>query len=55
MAFKAMRYAAKALAGAAIDLMEDASLLTQARSEFLARSASGYVCPIEKDAVPIAL
>ena len=55
MAHKAMLYAAKSLAGAAIDLLEDAALLTQARSEFHARSASGYVCPIEKDAVPIAL
>ena len=49
-----MRYAAKALAGAAIDLYEDESVLTRAKEEFLAR-ASGYVCPIEEGAVPIAL
>ncbi len=55
MAYRAMRYAAKTLAGAAIDLIEDGSLLAQAKKEFLARSASGYVCPIEKGAVPIAL
>ena len=55
MAYRAMRYAAKTLAGAAIDLIEDGSLLAQAKEEFLARSASGYVCPIEKGAVPIAL
>ena len=55
MAYKAMRYAAKSLAGAAIDLIEDESLLAAAREEFLSRSASGYVCPIEEGAVPIAL
>ena len=54
MARKAMRYAAKALAGAAIDLYEDESVLARAREEFLARS-DGYVCPIEEGAVPIAL
>mgnify|MGYP001133158197 CR=1 FL=1 len=30
-------------------------LLEKAKSEFKERSASGYVCPIEPDAVPIAL
>ncbi len=54
MAYKAMRYAAKSLAAAAIDLIEDESLLAQAKKEFLSRS-SGYVCPIEEGAVPIAL
>ena len=55
MAYKAMRYAAKSLAGAAIDLIGDKALLAAAKKEFLERSASGYVCPIEKGAVPIAL
>ena len=55
MARKAMLYAAKSLAGAAIDLIEDESLLAAAKGEFLERSASGYVCPIEEGAVPIAL
>ncbi|MBR0208389.1 MAG: amidohydrolase [Oscillospiraceae bacterium] len=55
MAYKAMRYAAKSLAGAAIDLIEDESLLARAREEFRLRSAPGYVCPIEEGAVPIAL
>ncbi len=55
MAHKAMLYAAKSLAGAAIDLLEDALLLEKARAEFCERSASGYVCPIEEGVVPIAL
>ena len=55
MAHKAMLYAAKSLAGAAIDLFEDAALLDEAKKEFALRSASGYVCPIEEGAVPIAL
>ena len=55
MAHKAMLYAAKSLAGAAIDLLEDAALLDEAKKEFALRSASGYVCPIEEGAVPIAL
>ena len=55
MAHKGMLYAAKALSGAAIDLIEDPALLAAARVEFEEKSASGYVCPIEADAVPIAL
>lgn len=55
MAHKAMLYAAKALAGAAIDLYEDAALLAKAKAEFAEKAASGYVCPIEDGAVPIAL
>ena len=31
------------------------ALLAAARAEFEERSAEGYVCPIEPDAVPIAL
>ena len=55
MAHKAMLYAAKSLAGAAIDLLEDAALLGKAKAEFAEKAASGYVCPIEDGAVPIAL
>ena len=55
MAHKGMRYAAKALAGAAIDLIEDPDILAAAREEFEEKSASGYVCPIEPGAVPTAL
>ena len=39
----------------AIDLMSDESLLQRAREEFDDRASEGYVCPIEPDAVPIAL
>ena len=55
LAHKGMLYAAKALAGAAIDLMSDESLLQRAKEEFDDRASEGYVCPIEPDAVPIAL
>ena len=55
MARKAMRYAAKAMAGAVIDLLEDEALLEKAKAEFNVKAASGYVCPIEEGAVPIAL
>ena len=55
LAYKGMLTAGKVLAGAAIDLLEDPALLTAARAEFEERSAEGYVCPIEPDAVPRAL
>ena len=55
MAHKAMLFAAKAMAGAAIDLFEDAALLEKAKAEFAEKAASGYVCPIEEGAVPRAL
>jgi aminobenzoyl-glutamate utilization protein B len=52
---KALLLAGKVLACSAIDLYEDPSLLAKARQEFRQRTAEGYVCPIEKDAVPIAI
>ena len=55
LAHKGMLYAAKVMAGAVIDLLNDPETLAAARAEFEKRSASGYVCPIEPDAVPIAL
>ena len=55
LAHKGMLYAAKVIAGAAIDLMSDEKLLQRAREEFDDRASEGYVCPIEPDAVPIAL
>ena len=55
LAHKGMLYAAKVLAATALDLMNDAELLNAAKAEFGERTASGYVCPIEPDAVPIAL
>ena len=55
MAHKGMIFASKVLAATALDLMTDNELLEQAKAEFSERSKGGYVCPIEKDAVPIAL
>ena len=46
-------HAGKVLAAAAIDLFEDPALLAAAREEFEKRTASGYVCPIPPDAVPV--
>lgn len=55
LAYKGMICAGKVLAGTVIDLMTDPELLQRAREEFAKKSASGYVCPIEQGAVPIAL
>ena len=55
LAHKGMLLAGKVLAATAIDLLRDPALLAAARAEFEERSAEGYVCPIEPDAVPIAL
>ena len=55
LAHKGMLYAGKVLAGAVIDLLNDPDTLAAAKAEYEKRSASGYVCPIEPDAVPIAL
>lgn len=52
---KALLLAGKVLACAAIDLYEKPELLAAAREEFQKRTKSGYVCPIEEGAVPIAL
>lgn len=49
---KGMLYAAKVMADTAIDLFEQPETLEKAKEEFARRSKSGYVCPIEKDAVP---
>lgn len=55
LAHKGMFLAAKVLAATAIDLLTDPVLLTKAKEEFEERAAEGYVCPIERDAVPIAM
>ena len=55
LAHKGMFLAAKVLAGTAVDLLSDGKLLARVRAEFEERSAEGYVCPIEENAVPIAL
>jgi aminobenzoyl-glutamate utilization protein B len=52
---KALLHAGKVLSIAAIDLYEKPDCLQKARDEFEKRAESGYVCPIEEDAVPIAL
>lgn len=54
-AHKGMLTAGKVLAGTAIDLIAQPALLAAARAEFEEKSASGYVCPIEPGAAPIAL
>ena len=46
-----MLYAAKVLAGTAFDLMQEPSLLTQAKEEFAITGAEGYDCPIEANLV----
>ena len=50
---KAAVHAGKVLAAAAIDILEDTSILDEARAEFEKRTKSGYVCPIPADAVPV--
>ena len=53
LAHKGMLFAAKILAGAAADLMEDSSLLAQVREEFEITAAEGYDCPIGPEVVPV--
>lgn len=52
---KGLINAAKILACAAIELMEEPKLLAEARAEFERRTEAGYTCPIEPDAKPIAI
>ncbi len=53
VAHKGLLYAAKALAGAAADLMEQPQLLTDAKEEFSIAAAEGYDCPIGPELVPM--
>ena len=53
IAHKGMLYAAKALAGAAADLMTQPQLLQEAREEFAITAAEGYDCPIGPDLIPM--
>ena len=53
IAHKGMLYAAKALAGAALDLMTQPQLLADAREEFSITAAEGYDCPIGPDLIPM--
>ena len=49
-AHKGMLFSAKVLAGAAVDLFEDAGKLAEAKAEFDASiAADPYVCPLPKD------
>ena len=52
---KALLLAGKVLALSAIDLYEKPELLKEARTEFEKRTESGYVCPIEEGAKPLAI
>lgn len=49
---KHMLLAAEVLAKTAWDLLESPDALAQAKAEFARRTAGGYVCPIEPDAIP---
>ena len=51
LAHKGMLYAAKILAGAVSDLMEDASILAEAKAEFAITAAAGYDCPLGPEVV----
>ena len=53
IAHKGLLYAAKVLAGAAADLMENENLLKDAREEFNVAAAEGYDCPIGPDLIPL--
>ena len=52
---KGLLTAAKVLACAAIELIDDPDTLEKARAEFEKRTAGGYTCPIEPDALPVAI
>jgi len=52
LAHKGLLLAAKVLAGACADLMEQPQLLAKARAEFQICAAAGYDCPLEADVRP---
>lgn len=53
LAHESMLYAAKVLAAAAIEVMENKDILEKAKAEHKERTApDGYVCPIPKGVVP---
>ena len=53
IAYKGMLFAAKVLAGAVSDLMEQPQLLVQATEEFMDASRSGYDCPLGPEVKPM--
>lgn len=55
IAHKGLLLAAKVLAATAFDLFEHPDILEKAKEEFIIKTKDGYICPIEKDAVPIAI
>ena len=55
LAHKAILCAGKTLATAAVSLIDDPALLQKACEEYAGRAESGCVCPIEPNAVPIAI
>lgn len=52
LAHKGLLLAAKVLAGAASDLMNQPQLLADARAEFSISAKDGYDCPLEADVAP---
>ncbi len=55
IAYKGMLTAAEAMACTALELLQSPETLAQATEEFHRRTREGYLCPIEPDAVPIAI
>lgn len=55
IAHKGLLLAAKVLAATAVHLYENPAILDKAKEEHKLKTKSGYICPIEKDAVPIAV
>ena len=53
LAHKGVLYAAKILAAAAADLMEQPDLLARVREEFNITASDGYDCPIGPEVVPV--
>ncbi|NMA07335.1 MAG: amidohydrolase, partial [Ruminococcaceae bacterium] len=53
IADKGLITAGKVIAGTAIDIFEDPSLLEKAKEEFVERAKEGYTCPIPEGVVPI--
>lgn len=56
IAHKGMQYAAKVMAGAIIDVLENPELIDQAKAELKSRiGEEGYIPPIPKDVRPMAI
>lgn len=55
IAHKGLLLAAKVLAITAMDLYENPHILEKAKEEWKLKTSNGYICPIEPDAIPIAI